>query len=56
VLADRLFGDRKRTVDYKLIPTTVFTPLEYSSVGLTEEEALQRHGEGAIDVYHMKYV
>ena len=27
-------------MDYDFIPTTVFSPVEYSYVGLTEEEAL----------------
>lgn len=32
------------------VPTTVFTPLEYGSVGLSEEEAVRRHGEDGIEV------
>lgn len=54
LLADRLFGGKTKEMDYSLIPTTVFTPLEYSSVGLTEEEALERIGGDRIDVYHMR--
>ena len=38
-------------MDYSLIPTTVFTPLEYSCVGMTEEEAVK---SASVDVYHMK--
>lgn len=34
------------------MPTTVFTPLEYGSCGLAEEEAKKRHGEENINVYH----
>jgi thioredoxin reductase (NADPH) len=33
-----LFGDSTEVVDYQNIPTTVFSPLEYSVVGLSEEE------------------
>jgi pyruvate/2-oxoglutarate dehydrogenase complex dihydrolipoamide dehydrogenase (E3) component len=29
----------QNSTDYKLIPTTVFSPTEYSFVGLSEEEA-----------------
>ena len=32
------------------VPTTVFTPLEFASVGLAEEKAVERHGEEAIEV------
>ena len=32
------------------VPTTVFTPLEYSCVGLGEEEAREKHGEDNIEV------
>jgi len=37
-------------MDYSLIPTTVFTPLEYGCVGLSEEAAVQRYGEDQIEV------
>lgn len=39
LLAQRLFGGSQELMDYKLCPTTVFTPLEYSCCGLSEEEA-----------------
>ena len=32
------------------IPTTVFTPLEYSTVGLSESDALSKYGENNIEV------
>uniref|UniRef100_A0A8C3AQN2 Thioredoxin reductase 2 n=1 Tax=Cyclopterus lumpus TaxID=8103 RepID=A0A8C3AQN2_CYCLU len=38
-----------------LVPTTVFTPLEYGCVGLSEEEAEKRHGKDGIEVYHAFY-
>ncbi|RMC05895.1 hypothetical protein DUI87_17439 [Hirundo rustica rustica] len=37
------------------VPTTVFTPLEYGCVGLSEEAAVQRHGSDNIEVYHAYY-
>uniref|UniRef100_A0A8C4LQL4 Thioredoxin reductase 2 n=1 Tax=Equus asinus TaxID=9793 RepID=A0A8C4LQL4_EQUAS len=37
------------------VPTTVFTPLEYGCVGLSEEEAVARHGEEHVEVYHAYY-
>lgn len=32
------------------VPTTVFTPLEYGCVGLSEEAAVARHGEEHVEV------
>lgn len=42
-------------MDYSNVPTTVFTPLEYGCVGLSEEEAVARHGQEQIEVYHAYY-
>jgi thioredoxin reductase (NADPH) len=39
-------------MDYSYIPTTVFSPVEYSFVGLSEEEALQKFGDADVEVYH----
>ena len=41
----RLFGGADESIDYDCIPTTVFTPLEYSCCGLSEEEAIAKLGE-----------
>lgn len=32
------------------VPTTVFTPLEYGCVGLSEEAAVARHGKEHVEV------
>jgi thioredoxin reductase (NADPH) len=42
----------KNSTDYSLIPTTVFSPTEYSFVGLSEEEAMKAHGNDNVEVYH----
>lgn len=56
LLAKRLFQNSTTLVDYKFVPTTIYTsPLEYSCVGLSEEEAVQKHGEDNIEVYHGFY-
>eukprot|EP00760_Papus_ankaliazontas_P019674 PhM_4_TR18054/c2_g1_i1/m.41064/K22182/TXNRD; thioredoxin reductase (NADPH) len=52
LLVDRLFGTSTRKMRYELVPTTVFTPLEYGSVGLSEEDAATRYGADKIEVYH----
>ena len=33
------------------MPTTVFTPLEYGTIGMSEEDAIAKHGEDNIEVY-----
>jgi pyruvate/2-oxoglutarate dehydrogenase complex dihydrolipoamide dehydrogenase (E3) component len=42
----------KYSTDYKLIPTTVFSPTEYSFVGLNEEEAIKKYGDENVEIYH----
>jgi len=39
LLAYRLFAEKTELMNYELVPTTVFTPLEYGCIGLTEVEA-----------------
>ncbi|NVK41676.1 MAG: glutathione-disulfide reductase [Oceanospirillaceae bacterium] len=48
-LVQSLYGDGRAEVDYELIPTAVFCQPNIGTVGLTEEQARERHGE--IDVY-----
>lgn len=38
--------------DYVNVPTTVFTPLEYGSVGYSEEDAIAKYGADDIEIYH----
>ncbi len=50
-LSDRLFGGRPdRRLDYECIPTVVFTHPPIGTVGLSESEARERHGD-AVKVY-----
>lgn len=42
----------KYSMDLKYVPTTVFSPTEYSFVGLTEEEAAKEFGEENLEIYH----
>jgi glutathione reductase (NADPH) len=45
VLVDHLFGKGQRGISYELVPTAVFTHPNIGTVGLTEEQARERHGE-----------
>ena len=44
-LVDRLFGSGRRSVDYELIPTAVFTHPSIGTVGFSEHEARARFGK-----------
>lgn len=52
LLARRLFNGENKLMDYNSIPTTVFTPLEYGCIGLSEEDAIAKYGEENIKVYY----
>jgi len=42
-------------MDYINVPTTIFTPLEYACVGLSEEKAIEKYGEDNIEVFHSSF-
>lgn len=52
-LADRLFGDGKRSVNYDNVPTAVFSTPPIGTCGLTEAEARETYGD--IDVYRSTF-
>jgi len=41
LLADRLFAGKQLLMDYDKVPTTIFTPLEFGTCGLNEDEAAE---------------
>jgi len=54
-LGDRLFGGQpERHLDYENIPTVVFSHPPIGTVGLSEEEARETHGE-AVKVYQTRF-
>lgn len=55
LLARRLFGGSRIQCDYTNVPTTVFTPLEYGCIGLSEEDAIKKYGDENIEVYHSSF-
>lgn len=56
LLSQRLFGKSKEPMDYVNVCTTVFTPIEYACVGISEEDAIDKYGEGGIEVYHREFL
>jgi glutathione reductase (NADPH) len=56
-LADRLFGGMTdRHLDYRNVPTVVFSHPPIGTVGLTEAEARAEHGDAAVKVYTSGFV
>lgn len=54
-LVDGLFKNEWRQIDYNKVPTTVFTPIEFSTCGLAEEKAIDQFGEENIETYHASF-
>lgn len=55
-LSERLFnGKTEEHLDYNLIPTVVFTHPPIATIGLTEEEAINEHGQEKIKVYRSRF-
>eukprot|EP01125_Pyxidicula_operculata_P000057 TRINITY_DN1007_c0_g1_i2.p1 TRINITY_DN1007_c0_g1~~TRINITY_DN1007_c0_g1_i2.p1 ORF type:complete len:274 (-),score=60.07 TRINITY_DN1007_c0_g1_i2:342-1163(-) len=52
LLARRLYNGESKVLSYDTVATTVFTPLEYGTIGLSEEAAVEKYGESNIEVYH----
>ncbi|MGJ0621503.1 MAG: glutathione-disulfide reductase [Methylocystis sp.] len=51
--ADSVFGATPTTINYEHTPSAVFTTPEIGTVGLSEAEALARHG--ALDIYEAQF-
>ena len=54
-LADSVWGGKPRQVDHTLVASAVFSQPELSGVGLTEEQAIERHGAEAIRVHRARF-
>lgn len=55
IIARHLFQQSDEIMDYDDVATTVFTPLEYGCVGLSEEVANERYGADNLEIYHGYY-
>ncbi|KAK9469718.1 hypothetical protein V1512DRAFT_256886 [Lipomyces arxii] len=58
-LSDRLFGGpqfAKSKLDYKNVPSVVFSHPEVGSVGMTEPEAREKFGTDNVKVYTSKFI
>lgn len=54
LLADRLYKKGTELMSFRNVPTTVFTPLEYGCVGLSEDSAAALY-DGDLAVYHTNF-
>lgn len=50
-VATRVFKGDLQAMNYRLIATTVFTPLEYGMCGLTEEQCKEKFGDDGYSPY-----
>ena len=56
-LGDRIFGGQsERRLSYELIPTVIFSHPPIGTIGLTEDEARERHGTDALRIYKSEFV
>lgn len=55
-LSRRLFGGSKEPMDYNSVCTTVFTPIEYSTVGYSEDDAIEKFGKENLEIYHKEFL
>ena len=53
--ADTVYGNKPRRVNHKLVASAVFSDPELASVGLSEEEAIERYGEEAIRIHRARF-
>ena len=57
MLSRRLFGGSPSSImDYRNVCTTVFTPIEYGTVGYSEDDAKREYGEDKVEVYHKYFI
>lgn len=54
MLSQRLYGGSSAAMDYSYVATTVFTPVEYGCVGLSEEDAMVALPQD-LEVYHSHF-
>ncbi len=53
-VANLLFADKPKAIDYKLIPTAIFSQPEMATVGLTESQAVEEFGDD-LKIYKSKF-
>ncbi|CRG95712.1 glutathione reductase, putative [Plasmodium gallinaceum] len=55
LLVDRIFLNRTKKTNYKLIPTVIFSHPPIGTIGLSEKEAISLYGKENVKVYESKF-
>lgn len=55
VFADTHYGGKRRVMSHDNVPSAVFTTPEVATVGMTENEAIDKYGEAGIRVYRSRF-
>ncbi|KZR71971.1 Glutathione reductase [Prochlorococcus marinus str. MIT 1318] len=53
--ADSVFGQKPRQVNHDLVASAVFSQPELATVGLTEEQSIDRYGKDQVKVYRARF-
>jgi len=53
--SDTVFGNKPRQVNHELVASAVFSQPELATVGLNEEQAIERYGEQQVKVYRARF-
>jgi len=59
LLSDRLFGgvpEEQTIMDYDMVPTVVFSHPPLAVMGLTEEQAIEKHGADQVTIHKTTFV
>ena len=56
ILSERLFnGKHHLKMDYENIPSVIFSHPPLGSIGLSEENAIKKYGEGNVNIYKTEF-
>ncbi|MEL6816324.1 MAG: glutathione-disulfide reductase [Cyanobacteria bacterium J06598_3] len=54
-LATTLYGQQPQTMSYETIPTAAFTTPEVASVGMTEQQAIDKYGKADVKIFQSRF-
>ncbi|RZF46991.1 hypothetical protein LSTR_LSTR011854 [Laodelphax striatellus] len=55
LLIGRLYNDSDEVVNYDVVPRVILTPIKYSYVGLSEQEAIRIYGAEHVEIYERSF-
>ncbi len=54
-LADTIYGGQSRHTSYDNVPSAIFTTPEAATVGLTEDDAIEKYGEDDVHIFRSRF-